>query len=423
MARRSIRQDRGRDLWRQGQRAHRWADHGRPDDHRGRGPAERARNRDDADNYTELGALRARVSAEQFASLERHGLAAYLVAAPQLERKLATRRHAPGDPACPDGVAVVAAAVDWARCGRTDPIADATLQELWPNYLPAGAAATDDAFDIALAWAIRPVAGTIALLHRTGSYQAFDYVVRLVRDGPSAGPPPDAAWLAAIDGVTDAQALAVAIAAYYDNRLDHATRALDSAHRSSIDEVAAIAGYNLGVVLGDLERSEDAVAVYDDVVARFGDATEPALRERVAGALFNKGVRLGALQRSEDAVAVYDDVVARFGDATEPALRERVVGALVNKGLTLGALQRSEDEIAVYDDVVARFGDATEPALREQVAKALFNKGVRLEALERFEDAVAVYDDVVARFGDASEPILRQAVAIARTALEQPSSD
>jgi hypothetical protein len=46
----------------------------------------------------ELGALRARVSAEQFASLERHGLAAYLVAAPQLERKLATRRHAPRVP-------------------------------------------------------------------------------------------------------------------------------------------------------------------------------------------------------------------------------------------------------------------------------------------------------------------------------------
>jgi hypothetical protein len=44
--------------------------------------------------------------------------------------------------------------------------------------------------------------------------------------------------------------------------------------------------------------------VYDDVVARFGDATDPALREQVARALFNKGFRLGALERSEDAVAV-----------------------------------------------------------------------------------------------------------------------
>ena len=41
-------------------------------------------------------------------------------------------------------------------------------------------------------------------------------------------------------------------------------------------------------------------------------------------ALVNKGVRLGALERSEEAVAVYGEVVARYGDATEPALRERV---------------------------------------------------------------------------------------------------
>ena len=45
----------------------------------------------------ELDALRARVSAEQFESLTRHGLAAYLVAAPQLERKLSTHRHTAGE--------------------------------------------------------------------------------------------------------------------------------------------------------------------------------------------------------------------------------------------------------------------------------------------------------------------------------------
>ncbi len=78
------------------------------------------------------------------------------------------------------------------------------------------------------------------------------------------------------------------------------------------------------MVLGELGRSEEAVGVCDDVVARFGDATEPALREQLAKALFNKGVVLGELGRSEEAVGVYDDVVARFGDATEPALREIV---------------------------------------------------------------------------------------------------
>jgi hypothetical protein len=69
-------------------------------------------------------------------AIDRHGLAAYLVAGPALERKLITGRHAPGQDACPEGVAVVYAATDWARCGRTDPISEQTLRQLWPSAAP-----------------------------------------------------------------------------------------------------------------------------------------------------------------------------------------------------------------------------------------------------------------------------------------------
>lgn len=61
-----------------------------------------------------------------------------------------------------------------------------------------------------------------------------------------------------------------------------------------------------------LGRSEDAVEVYDGVVARFGGDASSEVRVQVASALFNKGVTLGVLGRSEDAVEVYEEVVARF---------------------------------------------------------------------------------------------------------------
>ena len=67
-------------------------------------------------------------------------------------------------------------------------------------------------------------------------------------------------------------------------------------------------------------------------MARFGAASEPALREPVAGALVNKGYNLGQLGRREEAVAVYDDVVARFGADSEPELRKSVAGALRQQG-------------------------------------------------------------------------------------------
>jgi hypothetical protein len=57
------------------------------------------------------------------------------------------------------------------------------------------------------------------------------------------------------------------------------------------------------------------------VFVRFGAASELALREQVAQALVNKGATLGELGRGEDAIAVYDDVIARFGADEDPALK------------------------------------------------------------------------------------------------------
>ena len=331
----------------------------------------------------ELAQLPAGLAPQVREDLRRHGLAAFLVAAPKLEMKLNTARHGPGQRESPQGLAVVYAAVDWARCGRTDPITRETLRDLSRSY-SAGPLATDEAFAGALDWALQPVAGSIALLQPVNtSYRPYDYVVRFESQRSAAPAPPDHAWAVALASAGDAQALAVGTTAYLVGRFDDALTAFATASGSPAAEVASIAGYNHGVTLAELGRSEEAVGVYEGVVARFGDAREAALREQVAKALFNKGGTLGVLGRSEEAVGVYEGVVARFGDAREAALRELVAKALFNKGVTLGVLGRSEEEVGVYEGVVARFGDAREAALREQVAMALFNKGVTLGVLGR----------------------------------------
>jgi len=174
---------------------------------------------------------------------------------------------------------------------------------------------------------------------------------------------------------------------------------------------AAMALVNKGVTLGQLNRSGDEVAAYDEVLRRFGEATEPAVREPVATALVNKGIALGLLNRNEDAIAAYEEVLQRFGEATEPALLVLVARALFNKGNRLGQLNRNEDAIANYDELLRRFGEATEPDLRLVVARALFNKGNRLGQLNRSEEEIAAYDEVFLRFGQATEPALCEAAA------------
>jgi tetratricopeptide (TPR) repeat protein len=147
------------------------------------------------------------------------------------------------------------------------------------------------------------------------------------------------------------------------------------------------------------------------VKRRSGDRT---LKGALASALVYKGFTLGRLGRSEEEIAVYDQVVQRFGKASEPVLRQHVAQALVNKGVALaGQLHRYQEAMTVFEDVVKRFGEAPEPVLRWLVVIALYLKGAVLVRLARFEEATAVYDEVLRRFGDASEAGAREIAAIA----------
>jgi tetratricopeptide (TPR) repeat protein len=340
------------------------------------------------------------------AAIRQSGLAAFLVAGPALERKLRTGLHAPGAAPCPAGAVLVDAVVDWTRCGRTDPISDTLLRQVCPATTPGADFAT------ALAWATNPVAGNIALItHTPTGSTAYDYVVRLRRDNPDTPPPPDPIWTAAITTASPAQANSVAYAAYEAGRLTDAAAALDRARIATTPELAAQASNNYGVVLSELGRGADAVAVYQRVVDDHGDDPSPGVRGQVAKALINRGCLLGELGRGEDELALYQRVVDDYGDDPNPAVRERVAKALFNRGVALGALGRGEDELAVYQRMVDDYGDDPSPVLRELGAKALFNWGHRLGALGRGEDAVAVYQRVVDDYGDDPSPALRAQVA------------
>jgi tetratricopeptide (TPR) repeat protein len=359
----------------------------------------------------ELGPLRATISGDDVAAIESHGLAAYLVAAPELQRKLTTHRHAPGEPENPEGVAVTLATVDWARCGRTDPIPEETLRRIWTEYLPTGMRATRAGFEQALDWALLPVAGSIALLEHSQGFQAYDYLVRFVAGQPTGSAPRDPVWASALEEISGSQALAVGIVADAYGRRYDAVKAFEIAQKDPTDVTAAIGGVDLGIALGDVDRPDEALAAYDEVVSRFGESPGEELREQVAKALFNKGVQLGKLDRSEEAIAAYDEVVARFGSSSLEAQREAVSRALVNKGMRLGRLNRHEDEIAVYEEVVSRFEDVPDEPSQEAVGRALFNKAVTLGELDRRIEELDAYDNVIERFGETDAYALRDRVA------------
>src|ERR1035438_7970164 len=99
-------------------------------------------------------------------------------------------------------------------------------------------------------------------------------------------------------------------------------------------------------------------------------ADSPQL-EDAARTLLKEGNALYAQGRSEEAKALYDQLIERFGSSTELALREHVAAALLNKGRSVYLVNR----VAVFDQLIERFGAAPELYLRELVAMAQFEKG------------------------------------------------
>ncbi|HSR93336.1 MAG TPA: tetratricopeptide repeat protein [Solirubrobacterales bacterium] len=212
-------------------------------------------------NAVELARLDTPLSEADRRAIEYHGLAAAMVAARALERKIGTRRHAPSESESPEGAAIVSAAIDWARCGRTNPIPRSVLRGLWSGYLQGGTA-TDDAFERGLVWALRPVAGSISLLTSANGYNAYDYIVRLASERPEASPPREEAWQAALDTTEVGQIFNVGVEAYFLGREDHALTGMRIASRASDKEMAGTANANLGLLLTDRGDSPGAANAY-----------------------------------------------------------------------------------------------------------------------------------------------------------------
>jgi tetratricopeptide (TPR) repeat protein len=106
------------------------------------------------------------------------------------------------------------------------------------------------------------------------------------------------------------------------------------------------------------EEHEQQVDRRDASLAADGGAVEGEARERVAHALVGDGVDLVELERLEEGIDCFDQVVVQFEAAPEYELRKCVAYALGNKGCALIDLERYTDAEVVFDELVARFSDA-----------------------------------------------------------------
>lgn len=167
-----------------------------------------------------------------------------------------------------------------------------------------------------------------------------------------------------------------------------------------------------GISLGTLNRSDEEMATYDEVVKRFGDSDELEVKQEVADALFTKAASLEKKQRLDEAIAAYDQLVHMYEAAPEKEMQVRVARALLAKGAGLGDLGKTDEELRLYDLVIQRYGP--NPDLQNETALAVFSKAYRLAKLAEADAAIALYDHIINKYGPSTDPELSGIVAKAR---------
>jgi len=165
--------------------------------------------------------------------------------------------------------------------------------------------------------------------------------------------------------------------------------------------------------LGEGGRFDEAISVLDEIVSRFGKASEPDLRLAAAWALGAKGAARGEQGRSSEALAAYDDSIALVGVETGLASLTLAGMAQVRRPLALAEMERWDEAIIGFDEVIQRFDGLGEPGLDALVAQAYLNKAATEEGMGRWRRAMATYGELIDRFADTRDSEVFEVVVMA----------
>jgi len=160
-----------------------------------------------------------------------------------------------------------------------------------------------------------------------------------------------------------------------------------------------------GHILGVMGRTAEQSELRELLAARHDELLSPEIADPIAWCLLQTGSQCTADGNPTKALSLFDDLLDRFGDATDEDVRLRVASALRQKAYALSVLGRVEEEIATYDEMARRFAAAdTAPRIRRVVADGLARKAATLEPLGRLSEAIDALDDAIVLLHGSEDP-------------------
>ncbi|EDO39747.1 predicted protein [Nematostella vectensis] len=153
----------------------------------------------------------------------------------------------------------------------------------------------------------------------------------------------------------------------------------EALYRSGIDVNPAKAWGNLGNVLGNQGRTNEAEMAYRKALS---------YRSNMADTHYNLGILLAGQKRYKDAIQSYENAIT---------FRPRLAVAHLNLGIVLDQVGRKEDAIRILKNASTISGHGLKDPKQHShaIASIKYNLGRILTDLGRIEEGLTVYQDVV----------------------------
>jgi tetratricopeptide (TPR) repeat protein len=171
--------------------------------------------------------------------------------------------------------------------------------------------------------------------------------------------------------------------------------------------------------IGLKERENDtALAIYDEVIERFGNDPNRALHHQVAIARFNRIGHFGQLHDDVDTAEEYRGYFARYVTDPQARVRKLAIDALREAARTIDQADEPIKAVRTLESVAALAKDEALD-VRLAVASAYLDLGNQFDNRQEYEEAVNFYQRILGEFKDDENPefIALKAKALFNTGL------
>lgn len=132
-------------------------------------------------------------------------------------------------------------------------------------------------------------------------------------------------------------------------------------------------------------------------------------KEKVEKALIKKAELLYKLERFEDVLPAYKDVISYFDDSDKEHLQEAVAKAVINQVSVLKKLNREDELLPALNEVINRFEDSSVNEYYEHASLAMLDKAQLLKD-ESPETLLPLFNDIIDRLRRATAPKVKTQV-------------